>query len=87
MDAKPVPDTYAAPAPGAGVQDGPAGSYPLFASPVAVLVARGFQLFLAFVILVLSGLLIHGLALDAVVFALVCDIDSSPLLSFAFALL
>jgi hypothetical protein len=41
-------------------------------TPVWCTVARGFQAFFAFLILILCGLLIHGLALDAVVFALVC---------------
>lgn len=35
-------------------------------------VVRGFQAFFGFIILILSGVIIHGLALDAVVFALVC---------------
>lgn len=41
-------------------------------TPVWCTVVRGFQAFFGFLILVLSGLLIHGLALDAIVFALVC---------------
>lgn len=41
-------------------------------TPVWCTVVRGFQAFFGFIILILAGLLIHGLALDAVVFALVC---------------
>lgn len=41
-------------------------------TPVWVTVVRGFQLFFALVVMVLAGLLIHGLALDAIVYALVC---------------
>jgi hypothetical protein len=37
-----------------------------------VTVVRGFQLFIAFIILILSGHIIHGLALDAVCFSLAC---------------
>ena len=57
--------------------DGPAGSRPIFHTPVAIVVARGFQAFFAFVILILAGIVIHGLALDAVVFGLVCVGDSA----------
>lgn len=52
--------------------EGPAGSDPIFKTPLWVTVVRGFQAFFGFIILVLSGLVIHGLALDASVFALVC---------------
>ena len=41
-------------------------------TPIWVTVVRGFQLFFGFIILILAGLLIHGLALDAIVFGLVC---------------
>lgn len=41
-------------------------------TPMWVTVVRGFQAFFCFIILILAGLLIHGLALDAVVFGLVC---------------
>lgn len=51
---------------------GPAGSSPVFPMPVWVTVVRGFQLFIALVIAVGSGIIIHGLAFDSVVFALVC---------------
>jgi len=75
MDAKPIPQhfAYAPPAPAPiGGPKGPAGSQPVFATPIWVTAVRGFQLFLAFIIMILAGLLIHGLALDAIVFALVC---------------
>lgn len=41
-------------------------------TPLWCTIVRGFQAFFGFLILILSGLLIHGLALDAIVFALVC---------------
>ncbi|KAK3303666.1 uncharacterized protein B0T15DRAFT_281724 [Chaetomium strumarium] len=41
-------------------------------TPVWVVVVRGFQLLLSFVILCMAGYLIHGLAVGANVFALVC---------------
>ena len=41
-------------------------------TPLWVTVVRGMQAFIGFIILILSGLLIHGLALGANVFALVC---------------
>ena len=44
----------------------------LFVTPVWVTVVRGFQIFFGFVILILAGILIHGLAMDAVCFALAC---------------
>lgn len=49
-------------------------------TPVWVTVVRGFQIFFGFIILILAGLLIHGLALDAVVFGLVCvrSVHSTP---------
>ncbi len=71
MDSKPAPHSYTTPA-GATTAGGPAGSQPIFPTPIPVTVARGFQLFLGFIILILSGMLIHGLAMDAVVYALVC---------------
>lgn len=43
-------------------------------TPVWCTVVRGLQAFFGFVILVLAGLLIHGLALDAIVFGLVCGL-------------
>lgn len=58
--------------PSAAAHDGPAGSYPVFKQPVAITVARGFQIFLALLIAVLAGLLMHGLVMDAIAFALVC---------------
>lgn len=41
-------------------------------TPVWCTVVRGFQAFFGFIIIILAGLIIHGLALDAVIFALVC---------------
>lgn len=72
MDSKAAPHQYTTPAGVTTAHGGPAGSFPIFHTPIAVTVARGFQIFLAFLILILSGLIIHGLALDAVVYALVC---------------
>jgi hypothetical protein len=43
-------------------------------TPVWVTVIRGFQIFFAFLIMILAGLLIHGLAMGAVVFGLVCGL-------------
>ena len=71
MDTTTASHHYSAPA-ADNAYRGPAGSYPIFKTPVAITVARGFQLFIGFLIMVLAGLLIHGLALDAIVFALVC---------------
>lgn len=41
-------------------------------TPVWHVVIRGFQIFFAFVIVVMAGVLIHGNSMDANAFALVC---------------
>lgn len=41
-------------------------------TPIWCTVVRGFQAFFAFLVMILAGLLIHGLAMGAVVFGLVC---------------
>ncbi|OAA61789.1 hypothetical protein SPI_04648 [Niveomyces insectorum RCEF 264] len=64
-------NTYASPVNG---DSGTPGAYPVFAMPAGVMVARGFQLFLALVIMVLSGLLMHGYVLSAIAYALVCGL-------------
>ncbi|KAK3693218.1 hypothetical protein B0T22DRAFT_35414 [Podospora appendiculata] len=43
-------------------------------SPLWVTVLRGFQIFFSFIILILAGILIHGYAMDANAFAVVCTI-------------
>ncbi|CAK7198067.1 hypothetical protein SEUCBS139899_000725 [Sporothrix eucalyptigena] len=62
---------YASPVSGDG---GTPGSYPVFFMPVPVIVARGFQLFISLLIMVMSGLLMHGLVLSPYAFALVCGL-------------
>ncbi|CAK7209993.1 hypothetical protein SCUCBS95973_000639 [Sporothrix curviconia] len=62
---------YASPVHGDG---GTPGSYPVFPMPVAVIVARGFQTFISFVIMVMAGMLMHGLVLSAYAFAFVCGL-------------
>ncbi|KAB5518882.1 hypothetical protein GE09DRAFT_1230330 [Coniochaeta sp. 2T2.1] len=52
-------------------------------TPVWCTVVRGFQAFFGFIILILAGLLIHGLALDAVVFALVCGLFTMIVVTYA----
>jgi hypothetical protein len=51
-------------------------------TPVWVVVVRGAQVLFGFVILCMAGYLIHGYALDANVYALVCvsppAVDSPP---------
>lgn len=61
--------SYASPVSGDG---GTPGSYPVFPIPVAVIVARGFQIFLSLVICVMASLLMHGLVLGPYAFAFVC---------------
>jgi hypothetical protein len=46
----------------------------VIATPIWCTVMRGFQIFFAFVIMILAGLLIHGYAMDANVFGLVCGL-------------
>lgn len=41
-------------------------------TPVWCTVVRGFQAFFGFIIMVLAGILMHGLVMDAVTFGLVC---------------
>lgn len=41
-------------------------------TPVWCTVVRGFQAFFGFLIMILGGILMHGLVMDAVVFGLVC---------------
>lgn len=77
MDYKPNPQQYSAPVGGHG-GNGPPGSHPIFPTPIAVTVARGFQLFLGFMIMILGGLIIHGLVLDAAAFGLVCVRGARP---------
>ncbi|CAK7231550.1 hypothetical protein SBRCBS47491_007969 [Sporothrix bragantina] len=60
---------YASPVHGDG---GTPGSYPVFPMPVAVIVARGFQIFISLLIMVMAGLLMHGLVLSAYAFAFAC---------------
>jgi hypothetical protein len=49
-------------------------------TPLWVMAVRAFQVLIALVIMTLAGFLIHGLALDPVVFALVCVWCPCPLL-------
>ncbi|KAL1895438.1 hypothetical protein Sste5346_005244 [Sporothrix stenoceras] len=63
--------SYASPVSGDG---GTPGSYPVFPIPIPVIVARGFQIFLSFVICVMAGLLMHGLVLGPYAFAFVCGL-------------
>ncbi|ERS96227.1 uncharacterized protein SPSK_01830 [Sporothrix schenckii 1099-18] len=64
-------NTYASPVSGDG---GTPGSYPVFFMPVPFLVARGFQILLSFIIMVMAGMLMHGLVLGPYAFALVCGL-------------
>ncbi|KAL1869456.1 hypothetical protein VTK73DRAFT_3101 [Phialemonium thermophilum] len=52
-------------------------------TPLWVTIVRGFQVFLSFVIIILAGLLIHGLAMDANVFALVCGLFTFIIVGYA----
>ncbi len=57
----------------APVNDGPY----IVRTPLWCTIVRGFTIFFAFVIIILAGVLIHGAALDANVFGLVCVCDPS----------
>ncbi|CAK7242777.1 MAG: hypothetical protein STHCBS139747_004278 [Sporothrix thermara] len=60
---------YASPVHGDG---GTPGSYPVFPMPPAIIVARGFQIFISLLIMVMAGMLMHGLVLSAYAFAFAC---------------
>lgn len=69
MTTKATAVSYATPA---GASEGSSGSYLVFPSHIGILVARGFSLFFAIIIIGLSGYLMHGLVLSAYAFSLVC---------------
>ncbi|KAK3390118.1 hypothetical protein B0H63DRAFT_499825 [Podospora didyma] len=52
-------------------------------TPIWVLVARGFQVLFTFVVVILAGLLVKGVALDQNVFALVCALFSWIVIAYA----
>lgn len=62
---------YSAPVGGSG---GTPGAYPVFFTPVAITVARGFQIFISLLIMVMGGLLMHGLVLGPYAFGFVCGL-------------
>ncbi|KAK3940435.1 hypothetical protein QBC46DRAFT_385378 [Diplogelasinospora grovesii] len=66
---KPTAQSYATPT----TSSTPGSGEPyMVVTPLWCTVVRGFQIFISFLIVVLAGLLIHGYAMDANVFALVC---------------
>jgi hypothetical protein len=72
MDSKPHAQQWSGPAAVAAVpHSGPAGSQPVFPTPIWVTIVRCFQMIFAFIVMIVAGLLIHGLALPALVFGLV----------------
>ncbi|EFX05273.1 hypothetical protein CMQ_3342 [Grosmannia clavigera kw1407] len=73
--------SYATPA--GNMPEGPSGSFLVFPSHVGILVARGFSLFFAIIILGLSVYLMHGLVLSAYAFSLVCSIFTLAIVLYA----
>ncbi|EPE08705.1 g-protein coupled receptor protein [Ophiostoma piceae UAMH 11346] len=74
LTSRPAPNmstAYSAPVGGTG---GTPGAYPMFFTPVAITVARGFQIFVSLLIMIMGGLLMHGLVMGPYSFAFVCGL-------------
>ncbi|KAJ2899148.1 uncharacterized protein MKZ38_003395 [Zalerion maritima] len=74
LNEKPQTQTYHAPYPNHGGGSAVAGGEQVYHTPAWFNVVRGFQIFLAFVIMGLSGWIIHGVLLNPTAFSLVCGL-------------